>query len=98
MNRWQRVGVWWSTAVIALGAVYGPRWVLAALGSDEREGGGKGFNRALSEGVSLLLGPWGQGLVWLVAVGCGVAGFVTLTQKPRSLRGGPSDETSPSKG
>jgi len=84
MTRWQRVGVWWLRAVIALGAVYGPRWVLAALGSGELGKGGGGFSRPLSEAVNLLLGPWGQGLAWLVALGCGVASFVTLTQAPPS--------------
>ncbi len=98
MNRLQKVGVWWTWAVIALGAVYGLRWLLAALDSGELGRGGNGFNRTLSEVSGLLLGPWGQELAWLVAVGCGAWGLVTLTRKPRTLREVSFDKKSPSNG
>jgi len=66
------------------GGVWTAMWVLATLGSGELGKGGDGFSRTLSEAVNLLLGLWRQRLAWLVALGCGVAGFVTLTKPPQA--------------
>lgn len=81
MRRWSKVGEWWLRAVIALGTVYGPRWVFSALGVDEAGNGGGVFDRQLDAVIGFLTGPWMLGLAWTVAAGFGLAGLVEFTKR-----------------
>ena len=80
-NRWQSLGVCWLRAMLALGAVYGARWVCSGLAIGHTASGGE-FDWTLDVMIGVLIGPWVLGLVWVLAIAYGVTGLVELTKRP----------------